>query len=183
MPTDLGEVGATDTDDARTLWALWCVRALWIVGTCACLLASDLPFVGVEPLQRIAHYGKLRAEVATSPPSGPFQRLQGLLARLSLRPRAVWVAYYAVGAAINAACLLVEPCALLSLLMVHLVRRIYETLYVTRFSASRREHPLTVCVGTFFYVMLSPTLALEGRLARLRSGVARCARAEGLKGS
>ncbi len=33
---------------------------------------------------------------------------------------------------------------------------------------TRREHPLTVCVGAFFYFFLSPSLALEVRVARLR---------------
>jgi len=87
--------------------ALWAARALWVVGTAACLLASDLP-IGIEPLRRIAHYGKLRAEVASLPVTGAFPRLQQLLTRLSLPPRAVWTAYYLGGAAINTGCLLWE---------------------------------------------------------------------------
>ena len=57
----------------------------------------------------------------------------------------------------------------LALLQLHLARRIYESLCVTRFSEQRREHPLTVCVGAFFYMLLSPSLALEVRAARSAS--------------
>ena len=84
--------------------AQWAARALWAAGTAACLLASDLP-VGVEVLRRVAHYGKLRAEVSSLPPAGPAPRLQARLAQMSLPPRAVWTAYYIGGAAINLGCL------------------------------------------------------------------------------
>ena len=87
--------------------ALWAARGLWAAGTAACLLASDLP-VGVEPLRRVAHYGKLRGEVAALPATGPARRLQAQLAQLSLPPRAVWTAYYVGGAALNLACLAFE---------------------------------------------------------------------------
>lgn len=60
----------------------------------------------------------------------------------------------------------VQPCVLLALLQLHLARRIYESVCVTRFSEHRREHPLTICVGAFFYLLLSPSLALEVRAAR-----------------
>lgn len=87
--------------------ALWAARGLWGAGTAACLLASDLP-VGVEALRRVAHYGKLRGEVAALPATGPARRLQARLAQLSLPPRAVWTAYYVGGAALNLACLAFE---------------------------------------------------------------------------
>jgi hypothetical protein len=83
--------------------AQWAARALWSAGTAACLLASDLP-VGIEVLRRVAHYGKLRAEVSLLPPAGA-PRLQARLAQMSLPPRAVWTAYYVGGAAINLGCL------------------------------------------------------------------------------
>jgi hypothetical protein len=60
-----------------------------------------------------------------------------------------------------------QPCGMLALLQMHMLRRIYETTLVTRFSATRREHPLTLCVGAFFYILLSPSLALEVHVARL----------------
>jgi 3-oxo-5-alpha-steroid 4-dehydrogenase 3 len=150
-------------------WSLWFARALWLAGAAACLLAADLPFVGIEALRRISHYGKLRSEVAVVADSGAFLRLQTRLANLSLPPRTVWTAYYAGGAALNTACLVWEPCLLLLLLQVHLLRRVYETGFVTLFSETRREHPLTICVGVFFYALLSPSLALEVRAARLQS--------------
>ena len=62
--------------------AQWAARALWSAGTAACLLASDLP-VGIEVLRRVAHYGKLRAEVSLLPPAGA-PRLQARLAQMSL---------------------------------------------------------------------------------------------------
>jgi hypothetical protein len=153
---------------------LWCgaalsgARALWVAGAGACLLAADLPGVGVEALRRVSHYGKLRSEVAEFAGAGAFLTLQTRLAELSLPPRAVWMSYYAGGAALNAVCLAWEPCLVLCLLQVHLLRRFYETRRVTRFSETRREHPLTVCVGVFFYALLSPSIALEVRVARLR---------------
>jgi len=223
--------------DSGMNW-LWTARALWVVGSAACLLASDLPGVRVDALRRIAHYGKLRSEVAGFGTAGPFPRLQERLAQLSLAPRAVWTAYYMMGGTLNIAGLLwevwlshvhipcamhaldaiapdfalaslrrresdsasracmrnarvfddssvlallatvthsapMQPCAMLALLQLHLVRRIYESVYVTRFSMTRREHPLTVCVGAFFYVLLGPSFALEVHSARLRSGNAR----------
>jgi len=60
----------------------------------------------------------------------------------------------------------VQPCILLALLQLHLARRIYESVCVTRFSEHRREHSFTICVGAFFYLLLSPSLALEVRAAR-----------------
>ena len=144
--------------------ALWAARMLWAVGTGACLLASDLPCISVGPLRRIAHYGKLRADAPAG--GGPLPQLQARLAALALPARGVWAGYYAGGAVLNAICLWWEPCALLALLQLHLLRRLYETVRITRFSGGRREHPLTVCVGTFFYVLLSPSLALEVRIAR-----------------
>ncbi len=45
------------------VWVVWTVRAVWVLATAACLLASDLPGVGVEALRRAAHYGKLQSEV------------------------------------------------------------------------------------------------------------------------
>ena len=158
--------------DSELAWcsaALSGARALWVAGAGACLLAGDLPGVGVEALRRISHYGKLRSEVAECTDAGAFLHLQARIAELSLPPRAVWTSYYVGGAALNAVCLAWEPCLLLGLLQFHLLRRVYETRRVTRFSETRREHPLTVCVGAFFYVLLGPSIALEVRVARLRS--------------
>jgi hypothetical protein len=90
------------------MWALWAARALWAAGSAACLLASDLPLVGVDALRRTAHYGKLRSEAAAPPPAGPFSELQVRLARLSVAPRTAWTAYYVVGAVLNTACLFWE---------------------------------------------------------------------------
>jgi len=143
--------------------ALNAARGAWVVAVGGALLSSDIKFLGLESLRSVTHYGKLDDE-SRERPAWVTQ-----LARWSLPARRVWVTYYTIGALNNLLCLCLRPCTALGLMQVHFLRRIYESVFVTRFSATRRDHPMTYLAGCGFYVILSPGVALENALAGNRT--------------
>jgi hypothetical protein len=143
-------------------------RFIWLLFILSILLGTDLPYVSNAYIRQLGHYGKLAGhEQHGSPASSSNGWIPALireLDRLSLPARLVWASFYAIASAVNLAALLMllpSPPLVLALLQAHLVRRLLETLAITRFSPNRREHPLGQLVGVTFYLLLSPSVALE----------------------
>uniref|UniRef100_A0A6U5A3U2 3-oxo-5-alpha-steroid 4-dehydrogenase C-terminal domain-containing protein n=1 Tax=Hemiselmis andersenii TaxID=464988 RepID=A0A6U5A3U2_HEMAN len=132
-------------------YAVHAARAAWLLATCAIILASDLPVVGLRYLRQVTLYGKLSSMRDKAPL---------FLDSFALPSRLVWTSYYATGVVLNAACLWAGTSWAAALLQVHLLRRLWECLKVTRFS-DRHMHPLQAMAGVGFYTLLPPSLLLE----------------------
>jgi hypothetical protein len=68
------------------------------------------------------------------------------LEHLSISSSTAWTLFYIVGASLTCASLCALPRTHLALLLLHLTRRLYECIYITRFSR-RAMHPLQALVG------------------------------------
>lgn len=135
--------------------ALMFARVSWVVATCSILASSDLGLTGMRYFQQVTLYGKL------SSLRGP-EKLW--LDHMSISSSAAWTFFYVVGAALTSASLCAMPSKHLAFLLLHLSRRLYECIFITRFSR-RTMHPLQALVGLGFYVLLPSSLLLEALAA------------------
>ena len=79
------------------------------------------------------------------------------LDHLSISSSTAWTLFYIVGALLTSASLFAVPSTHLALLLLHLTRRLYECIYITRFS-HRAMHPLQALVGEAKHSPNSPSL-------------------------
>lgn len=97
-------------------------------------------------MQQVTLYGKLSS-------------LRGAdrlwLEGLSISTSTGWTMFYAVGVFLTAASVYIKPSIPLCLVLIHVVRRLYECLFITGFS-NKRMHPLNMVVGGSLNTSLDP---------------------------
>ncbi|EKX46046.1 hypothetical protein GUITHDRAFT_163089, partial [Guillardia theta CCMP2712] len=137
------------------------LRATWLAVTCAMVLLSDgKGSKFLRYLNDVSYYGKL------SSLQDKEHRESDVLKRVYIGARTVWIAYYAWGFILNTFFVYTSASTSLICLEVHLFRRLYESVFVTKFSADRKEHPITIMIGLFFYSLVSVSFVEEERLLR-----------------
>ena len=142
----------------------------WTVSFVALLFATDLPLCKNTALAKISHHGKLST----------LQRDSPKVHMLAIPTHVAWTLFYGFACIWNTVWTMVLVVGWLSepshsfidttlavktslFLQIHLTRRLYECLNVTKFS-KRPLHPLNFCAGFGFYVLLSPTMFVSSTL-------------------